>query len=416
MMFKRRAILAGLLVSTLGGSVPLRALGPDFYDVPNLGGEYEVDRYMGDAPWAWRDRFRSQATGFFITGGSLNIRHLYIEEELKVRFPLVTDRFWFRFQRERIQGLERNDSKNELEFEYSPWKRWFFSFLGEPTFHKAESDAGAAVRWGLEEGRSVKLSYLWPDFDANYAFHNQSVNEGFERFYRRLPQEARLRIVWVGQSLSLFLKGRLARPWERTQETLPKPGTRYVQEGSQSEAALDLRYRWSLWSAAAEGETWRSQESIAFEPAVPARDRAVTEERSSLRGSLERALAHDWRARVGGGFVTSRGVERYFNQPASHRSHKVNDALGFLFVYHDFTPRLTGEIGYVYDRQGQDVLANGTRLSSRRSQNRGKLALQRDIGDNASFRLVTGWELDGRDVGRFSYFDGGTLQFQATFP
>ncbi len=53
--------------------------------------------------------------------------------------------------------------------------------------------------------------------------------------------------------------------------------------------------------------------------------------------------------------------------------------------------------------------------SHRRRENRLKLALQFDFWKGSSLRLVTGWELDKQDFGRAAYFDGGTIQLQATF-
>jgi hypothetical protein len=404
-----------ILIAFLTARSFLEAQVPVYTNPQNLDNEYEMDRLMGDFPWAWRDRFENAVTAYRVTGGSLNIRHLYVEEALKVRFPLIDEKFWFRFHRRRRQGLERDDVENLVEFEYSPFRRWFFSILGDPAFRKAESDAGAAVRFGTAEGRSIKFTYLWPDFDTNYAYHNRSVNEGFEEFYRRLPQEARLSARWTGDSLSVVWNSRLGRAWESARQDFAS-SARTVRRGGVREASLDLRHRLGSWSWGLEGETWRSRESIDNEPAVPAMDRSLVRERSMARLSIDRELSPVWRMRVGGEFATLRGHERYPGQTTLDRSHRINDSLGFASLYHAFSSRWSWESGYMHDQQGWRTLNPGPSRSSRcRSENRVKLAIQRDLGGRSSFRLATGWELDKRDVGRFSYFDGGTLQFQTVF-
>jgi hypothetical protein len=175
---------------------PLFAQGPTYVHIPSFVNEYELDRLMSETPWDWRDLFRSVPTGFQASANSLNIRHLLVEETLKARFPLG-DRWSFRVRHLQTHVLERRETATEVEFEYSPLSRWYFSFFGEPTFHKADATAGLAARWGLDEGRSIRLAYAWPRFDANYAFENRSVNEGYQEFYRRFPQEARLQAAWI---------------------------------------------------------------------------------------------------------------------------------------------------------------------------------------------------------------------------
>ncbi|MGQ0644441.1 MAG: hypothetical protein ACT4O3_03000, partial [Elusimicrobiota bacterium] len=129
--FKRLLLI---FTAALAAAGPARPQGPVFADLHDLDAEYELDRLMNRFPWEWRGRFWAAPTGFRITGGSLNIRHLYIRQEAKIRFPLTHDKFAFRFRYEKKQGLERDDVKAELEFETRPWPGWFLSLVGEPAF------------------------------------------------------------------------------------------------------------------------------------------------------------------------------------------------------------------------------------------------------------------------------------------
>ncbi|MGQ0643889.1 MAG: hypothetical protein ACT4O3_00145, partial [Elusimicrobiota bacterium] len=287
---------------------------------------------------------------------------------------------------------------------------------GEPAFHKSDAGAGFAVRRGEAEGRSLRLAYLWPSFDNNYAFHNRSVNEGYEEFYRRARQEARLQATWEGGALGLRVEGRWARPWERVHQDFATPAMRYVERGSEAEFLLDARWRSRIGVWRLEGETWRNRESIAFEPADPAADRSLVDERSLLNAAFERPLAERWRMEIGGGPAAARGRLRHPGDPALDRAYNIQDRLAWLSSFHELKPRLWLEAGYVYNRQQWRGLQPGFARDGRdRSGNRGKLALQYDLAGGASFRAAAAIELDRNESERFFTFDGGTIQFQTTF-
>lgn len=405
---------AGLLwLSAIGlAGFPLSAQDPSFRNVYKLDAEYELDRFMGDFDWKARDDFAGSPTAYRATGGSLNIRHLYVRQDLKARFPLLQDRLWFRFGYERLEGLERDETRVPLEFEYSPFRKWFFSFIGEPAFHKSDTSAGAAARWGGAEGRSIKFTYLWPGFDANYAFRNTSVNEGFQEFYRRYPQEARLKAAWIKGPVSLLAEGRLARPWELDHRDLLSPPSSHIRRGAAAEAVLDFRWKRGVWVWSVEGETWKERESIAFEPAAPARDRQVRQERSSARLSIERSLGPRWRVRGGGGPVHSRGRLRHPSLTSADEGYKMLDRLAYLTAYYSRSPRSEWELGHVYDLQRFEVREPGGAGSGRRSHNRGRIGFRWTFNERAWLRLIGALELDRNQSERFGSFDGGTVQFQ----
>ncbi len=395
---------------------PAGAVGPDYSDIYNLDAEYELDRLMGDIPWEWRDRFRSSVSGFQGTGGSLNIRHLYSEQVFKARFPLLQDRLWFRILDKRNRGLEREEVETHLEFEYSPAPRWYLSFLGAPALHKSDVVVGAAARWGRDEGRSVRFAYLWPGFDTNYAFHNRSINEGYEEFYRRFPQEARLSAVWIRSPLSFFIEGRHRRTSELEHQEFSPPRTRFISGDGEAEAVWDVRYVAGRWAWGTEGSLWRARESLRYEPAAAALDQTLIRERSAARLTLRRTLGAGWAVRVGGGMVGSRGHLRYPGQPLSDRAYRIYDRIGYVAADHAVTARFGVEAGYFYDRQGRKSVETGNvAIMEKNSQNRGKLAIRYDFSENASLRVISAIELDQNQSENFASFDGGTIQFQTTF-
>jgi hypothetical protein len=380
-----------------------------------LDAEYELDRFMGDLPWDWRDRFRGSASGFQTSFGSLNIRHFYIEQTLKVRFPVKREKLWFRFLHQKQHGLERQTTETRLEVEYSPFSSWFFSVVGEPAFHKSETDIGLAARWGPDEGRSVKFTYLWPDFDTNYAFRNRSISEGFEEFYHRFPQEARLAAVWAQERLSLAVQGRLTRPWVKVHRDLRSPFTAHEQNGSWAEAAADLRHRQGPWTLALEGGTERVRESLEFQPADPVQDKRLVQERSFLRGSVERRLSRTLDIRLGSGFVRFRNRAQYPAQPSLNQLDQTLDRISFVYLRRSFTPTFQTELGYLYDRQWHKDLQGFSSQTFSRSHNRGTLGFLCRFSENASFRLIGTAELDQTESEHFFSFDGGTAQFQTVF-
>ncbi|MBI4396142.1 MAG: hypothetical protein HY548_03535 [Elusimicrobia bacterium] len=405
-----------LALAGLRSTPDVVAQGPTFVNIYNLDAEYELDRLMGEFPWEERDPFVSTSTGFRITTGSLNIRHFYIEETLKTRFPLIDDKFWLRFQYRKRQGLERNEVDVPLELEVRLRPRWFLSLVGEPAFHKSDTDVGAALRWGETEGRSLKFTYLWPDFDTNYAFRNQSVNEDHQEFYRRLPQEARLSAVWIEGPWSLNAGGTFSRPSELVRQGLIAPFTRYILKGSRSEGSLDLRRRWAEWTWGLESEFWRERQSIDFEPVAPSSDRGQIQERSTVRSSLERRLAPDWRLRFGGGLAFYRSHMRYPAQPNLNESNQIDDRLGTLSLFHELRSGLWLEGGYIADRQWFKVQGPGfVQDMGRRVHKRGKVALQYHFSERSYIRAVAALELDRAETEHFLSFDGGTVQLQTVF-
>jgi hypothetical protein len=402
--------LFGLALALLPGPASAELV---YRNAFKLDAEYEMDRFMGDLPWDWRDRFAAAPTGFQVTGGSLNIRHIVLDQRLKVRFPF-SERWAFRFRHDRRLGLERQDVETQVEFEYGPRRNLFFSLIGEPTFHKSDALAGFAARWGLEEGRSVKFAYLWPGFDANYAFENQSVNEGYEEFYRRAPQEARLSAAWIAGPGSLLLEARRRRPSELARRDFPGT-TQAVTREESSEARLDARWRRGEWTAALEGEVWNAREEALTEPAA-ASDAEVVAERSAARLSLERTLGAAWRARIGGGDARLRGGRRQLSAPGADEYYRLHDRPWFLLVYHSFSPRFSMDGGFLYDRQTISSLETGqVPVVEPRSQSRAKVALQRDFENGASIRAAAAVELDLNQEETFASFDGATIQFQTTF-
>lgn len=386
---------------------------PIFRNIHALDAEYELDRRMGEFPDDARDAFHSAETAFRITGGSLNIRHLVLSEDLKARFSLVDGRLWLRFNHRRRLGLERDDREGEVELEWSPARRWFLSFLGEPAFDKSETSAGFAARWGVSEGRSVKLTYLWPGFDSNYAFSNPSINEGFTRFYRRTPQEARLAAHWTGETLSAHAEGRLRRGWEADFRDL-LTGEQYIDEGAKAEALLDLRWRRNAWTWGLEGEAWRERLARRHEPSVFLEDRSVFAEKALGRITAERRVGASWRIRAAAALAAARGATTRPADVSPEDGYNILDRIFEATAFHR-SGRREWEAAFLYDRQRWETRAGVASISAPVSHNRGKLGFRYDFSERAWIKAAAAVELDRTQSETFFSFDGGTVLLQASF-
>ncbi|HOW27509.1 MAG TPA: hypothetical protein PK876_03265 [Elusimicrobiota bacterium] len=404
-----RAVLLALF--SIG---PLGAQGPEWIDVPGLDSEYESDRFMSDIPWDWRESFWASPSGVQMTGGSMNIRHLYLQQDIKLRVPLVENRFWFRYRYQKFDTLERNRSDSLWEFEYRPWRDWFVSFLGEPRYHKAEANMGARVRWGRAENRSVDAAILFPNFDTNYAFHNTSVNEGYQEFYDDFPKDVRLTAVWSGHGTSVRAQARKMTLWRKQHRDLTTPFVEYRETGGETDLSVEMRCRGERFGVTLEGEYWDELRSVWFSQTAFGQGRRRDQVRRLVRPAAEWYWDHTGTARIGFFTVRRRESLVYSDPAVASRFERQNETLPFVQVIKKFGRVIEAEMAYVHDRQ-RTTREYGAETFSKREENRLKLACGFQFTPSTSLRLVTGWELDKRDFGRFAYFDGGTVQFQAVF-
>ncbi|MBK7689339.1 MAG: hypothetical protein IPJ35_10210 [Elusimicrobia bacterium] len=99
----RRTVGAAALLLAAGSAWAVSP-GPSFYNLYDFNAEYALDRLSN--AWDPDDRadFRAVGTGLRVTGGSLNIRHLQVREDIKLRVPFGA-RWTARFRRERDLGL-----------------------------------------------------------------------------------------------------------------------------------------------------------------------------------------------------------------------------------------------------------------------------------------------------------------------
>lgn len=402
----RQAGLSALLLAAPLGAEPL------FRNVFNLDAEYALDRLMGETPWPARDRFNAAPTAFRISGGSLNIRHLLLDQRLKLRMPIVDDKFWFRFRHQRRQGLEYDNNDAELELEAAAADDVFLSLVGAAAFHKSDTAAGFAARYGAAEDRSVKVTYLWPGFDTNYAFKNTSVNEGYREAYRRLPAEARLDAHFVTDAVSFALEGRLARAWELEREEFTPPD-RNVATGHDRAIYVDLRWRGAVWRAGLEGEHRRSGGTIAYDPARPAEDRFARAETSRLFLSIERGENTVWRAAAGPAAL--RGRQLFTGGGGVNESYSMREWLGLAEARRPFNDKFSGEAAYLADWQKRRTRFGAGEDSGGKVHQRGKLAARYDFSAHAFLRVIAAIELDQSESEKFFSFDGGTVQFQTVF-
>lgn len=401
--------LAALLCS---GSVT--AQGPVFRNPNNFDGEYALDLLSNELPPDWRASYRRADSGVQIGGGSLNIRHIVLAEDIKFHMPLSGDRLAFRFRRERRAGLERDDVWNLLEFEGRVAGPWHLSLLGNPSFHKSDATIGAATAWRAGPGRYARFSYLWPRFDTNYAFRNTSVNEGYTEAFRHYPGEARFEVVWQEGGHELFLDARHGRPWELAHENFDTPPTGYVEKGDMSEVHGEARHHVDAWTWGFQADYWRAASAIAYDPARPAEDQRAVWEHHRLFLTLERAIDGKGAVRAGVGPSYMRGTLEVPAQPADDNAYRYTETLALLSYLPRWSPKWSGEATYLIDFQHAEITQGSAPASVSPIHNRMKFALRWD-GAFGSFVVAGNVELDQSDAESTLSFDGGTLQFQATF-
>ncbi|MBL8023825.1 MAG: hypothetical protein JNK54_06030 [Elusimicrobia bacterium] len=411
-----QCIPRGLLIISLAlmGAIPSSGEGPRYRNPNNFDGEYALDLLSNELPPDWRTTFRGSENGIQMGGGSLNIRHITLTEDIKVRVPLITDRFIFRFRRERIAGLERDDEWNLLDFETRVTGPWHVSLVGNPSFHKSDATIGFATAWRVRPDQYARFSYLWPRFDTNYAFENQSVNEGYTEAFRKFPGEARLETVWQNDRTSLFLDARHGRPWELDHRTLDPTPSGYIEQGEMSELIAELRHRVGDWTMNVQAKGWRSEGRLTHDPSRPDEDNHVLQDYQRFFFTLDRKLSERRTLRAGAGPSLMRGRKELPYQSTKNNRYHYEDTIGLLSYLPRWSPQWSGETAYMINFQ-EKVLTQGAD-SSRSSQihNRIKFALRWE-GTRASFVIAGNVEMDQSEAETPVSFDGGTLQFQTLF-
>lgn len=413
LIFLRRAVgaIALSVLSWPGSAAPA---GPSFYNLYDFNAEYALDRLSN----AWdpdeRADFRSVGTGLRVTGGSLNIRHLQVREDLKLRVPFG-DRWTARFRRERDLGLSGREERSLLDIEHRFAGPWTLGVVGAPAFHKAEASLGFSTAWRRREDRFVRAAVLWPGFDTNYAYKNTSVTEDHRRAYRTFPREGRVEAVWQSDRVRFGADGRWARRWELEHEEFAPGAEKYVETGERRALSIDVSGRLGVWTAGGEWEYTRHAGQIMYEPARPGEDRAAHEEsfRSIVR--LERNLSHA-AVRLTAAPAVFRGRQTFPGSSGSNEFFVLRDRIVGVSYLPRFGGGWTGEAAYFIDRQTGHIRRGGGAVSRPRTQNRAMFALRWKRAPGHGFVVAANVEMDNDEAEKIFSFDGGVVQFQTVLP
>lgn len=392
-----------------GASLPALK-NPQDYD-----SEYELDMlqnyFASDWIWEWL----SAENGIRITGGSLNIRHIYHDRYVKLRFPIIKNRMWFRYNHTIRQVIEDEWQFDEIEIEYSPVKNLFLSFLGDPTYHKSEIDIGWAVRYGNREDNSIQLKYLLIDYDSNYAYHNKSTNEGFERFYRDFPYEWRMKLVSAVYPVKIWIEGRHRSNWTRRDLDLVNPNNNAIRFGREYMLEGEIRWDREVFSPSIDFFGRFTRKGISYEVPRSDGDHTRWEKRVFVRPQVVIYFSERFELDSGCELVKHDGEDVYPGTAFLYKYFDNRNIIPFIIGRLHIKGPLYGEAGYMHGTIDERKIEGNLSYRRIKRENRLRLAADFKFITGTRLKIITGWDLDREDWGKFALFDGGYIQFQTSF-
>ncbi|HAR43942.1 MAG TPA: hypothetical protein DCS07_15120 [Bdellovibrionales bacterium] len=124
--------------------------------------EYAADilSYLKPADWEYEWLTHSQAMDLGL--GSLSATHFMVDNRLKIHARL-SEHFEFRFLHTIEQNRERDTHHEIFETIYFPAEKLGFSFYGEPTLYKRETDTGLALIYKPQARHEIRLFNTFVD-------------------------------------------------------------------------------------------------------------------------------------------------------------------------------------------------------------------------------------------------------------
>jgi len=391
------------------------AHGGDLFNPDAYDSEYELDLLQNYFHPQWVFDWHALENGFRTTGGSLNIRHIYLVQQAKFRFPLVEERLWFRFRHEVQAFLDYDRREEAIELEYAPARRLYLSMVLEPAFHKADMDIGWAIAYGAGEGNRVRAEYYLVDFDRNYAFRRKTVNEGYEEFFARAPREYRFSWYHTSDSWNAGVAARRVTPYELTHDALTATGIDMRYTGEEWAAEADLQGSLGSWSPGLHSTARVTEESRERLPLPVAGDCRSRISRYEARPYVWLRTDGPWEYLVGFGYVDDYGTREEPVDPLMGAYYRSQQLLPFALAAYQWAAWSVFEFGYMHASQFQTRLDHTGWLSGTGRENRLRVAWELVFSARMRMRCMAGIELDQEDFGRFAYFDGGSFQFQGCF-
>ncbi|MBN1384873.1 MAG: hypothetical protein JW983_08335 [Elusimicrobia bacterium] len=383
-----------------------------FPDVKDIDNEYEIDMFMDYYLPESNQLYWSHPTGLRIACGSMDIKRFYFDEELKIRFPLIDEKFWARFYHKRLKTIDYENNLNEIEFEHSPAKNLFLSLLGTPGFEKYEADLGWAVRYAEDEANGIKLVYILTDFDNNYAFKNRSTNLGFEKFYRKMPRQWKMDVRKNNDSINsrIYFEYNTMSVFDYTDLLNSNENYTKKNEDYKFESNFNLNIC-PDWLTGMDFYLREDRESKKFSISRQMENFSSDERKVTVRPYVEKQILKNLKIFSGVTFIRHDYEITYAYLSTASYDYERKNMGAFLIGYFDLKPNIAFETGYLHDtvNWSKDLICGHNR------ENRLKLSCIYKFSKKSQIRIITGWELDSEDLGKFAVFDGGHVQFQALF-
>ncbi|MFH1282832.1 MAG: hypothetical protein ABII27_04130 [bacterium] len=384
--------------------------------------EYELDIFQNYFHPDWVFDWETAENAFRTTGGSLNMRHIYHLQEAKFRFPLVENKLWFRYRHDLEESLVFNSSEDAIELEYLPFANILTSVMMEPHFHKGDIDIGYAVAYGVEEGNRIRLEYHLIDYDKNYAFHDKSVNEGFEEYLNKGPREFKVKINNIKDMLKFSFNARYQTPGELRHIELGSTQEEYIEEFQNWKLGSELLVDSRAVSPGLRVDMEGNYKDTAHKPAPMGADYEIKDKRYLVRpyfiinrqGKVE--------------YFTGCSLINLYGEKIFHLDHSMDEYYStkeispFVFCCyypfrgsnkHFFDPAI--EFGYMHDSIFEERKLGAVFFNNTQRENRIRLAVEFVFSEHMRMKIISGWEVDGEDFDKFSIFDGGYFQFQGVF-
>ena len=132
--------------------------------------EFTVDTWTNRYDRYWREAWDGGDNRFRLKFGSNNVREWNLEEELKLAADLLPDRLRLRFWHSRLLWDSSDQrGRDTFELELRSVRRLYVSFIGSPTFTKAENAMGLVFQYRTQVDRYLKLVVELPHATRNFA-------------------------------------------------------------------------------------------------------------------------------------------------------------------------------------------------------------------------------------------------------
>ena len=162
--------------------------GDESLNFPDFNRENFLDISSYEYSKQLDDKWYASDNGFRLSGGSLGQDVLNTRLHFKFRTPLnAHSEFRLLSEQEAFYGAK--PIRQQVELGGRPFKSWYFSLLGTPTYEKRNSDLGLALELGSRPSHYIRLVHIRHDVYFN------DKNSQDDAYYDVSPTERQLEIV-----------------------------------------------------------------------------------------------------------------------------------------------------------------------------------------------------------------------------